>query len=32
VLFCMGRQQVADVELDGDAETIERLRSASFGV
>ena len=33
VLFCMGRQQVADVELAGaDAETIERLRTASFGV
>ena len=32
VLFCMGRQQVADVKLDGDAETVERLRSASFGV
>jgi len=32
VLFCFGRQQVADVRLEGDAETIERLRSASFGV
>jgi len=32
VLFCFGRQRVADVEFEGDAETIERLRSASFGV
>jgi uncharacterized protein (TIGR03085 family) len=32
VLFCFGRQQVADVQLDGDAETVSRLRSASFGV
>jgi uncharacterized protein (TIGR03085 family) len=32
VLFCFGRQQVADVQLDGDAETVERLRNASFGV
>lgn len=32
VLFCFGRQQVADVRLEGDAELIERLRSASFGV
>jgi uncharacterized protein (TIGR03085 family) len=32
VLFCSGRQQVADVKLDGDAEPIERLRNASFGV
>jgi uncharacterized protein (TIGR03085 family) len=32
VLFCMGRQQVADVQLEGDAESVERLRSASFGV
>jgi uncharacterized protein (TIGR03085 family) len=32
VLFCFGRQQVADVQLDGDAETVERLRTASFGV
>ncbi|WP_433168506.1 TIGR03085 family metal-binding protein [Kribbella sp. CA-247076] len=32
VLFCFGRQQVADVRFEGDAETIERLRSASFGV
>jgi uncharacterized protein (TIGR03085 family) len=32
VLFCFGRQQVADVHLDGDPETVERLRSASFGV
>ena len=32
VLFFMGRQQVADVELEGDADTVERVRSASFGV
>jgi hypothetical protein len=32
VLFCFGRQQVADVQLDGDAETVDRLRNASFGV
>jgi uncharacterized protein (TIGR03085 family) len=32
VLFCFGRQQVADVQLDGDAETVARLRTASFGV
>ncbi|MEU4193753.1 TIGR03085 family metal-binding protein [Kribbella sp. NPDC026611] len=32
VLFCFGRQQVADVQLEGDAETVERLRNASFGV
>jgi uncharacterized protein (TIGR03085 family) len=32
VLFCFGRQAVAQVELDGDEETVERLRSTSFGV
>ncbi len=32
VLFCFGRQQVADVQLDGDEETVARLRTASFGV
>jgi uncharacterized protein (TIGR03085 family) len=32
VLFCFGRQQVADVELDGEAEAMEQLRNASFGV
>jgi uncharacterized protein (TIGR03085 family) len=32
VLFCFGRQQVADVQLDGDADAVERLRNASFGV
>jgi uncharacterized protein (TIGR03085 family) len=32
VLFCFGRQQVADVELDGEPEAVARLRNASFGV
>ncbi|MEV0285443.1 TIGR03085 family metal-binding protein [Kribbella sp. NPDC050820] len=32
VMFCFGRQQVADVQLEGDAETVERIRTASFGV
>lgn len=32
VLFCFGRQQVADVQLDGDAETVEQLKNASFGM
>ncbi len=32
VLFCFGRQPVAQVKFDGDAELVERLRSASFGV
>ncbi|MGW6198924.1 TIGR03085 family metal-binding protein [Kribbella sp. NPDC055110] len=32
VLFCFGRQQVADVELDGDADAVDQLRNASFGV
>lgn len=31
VLFCSGRQAVAKVELDGTPETVEKLRSASFG-
>ncbi|MFC5266138.1 TIGR03085 family metal-binding protein [Kribbella qitaiheensis] len=32
VLFCFGRQPVAQVKLDGDSELIERLRNTSFGV
>ena len=32
VLFCIGRQAVADVQLDGEAEAVEQLRNASFGV
>jgi uncharacterized protein (TIGR03085 family) len=32
VLFCFGRQAVAQVELEGDPETIEALRTTSFGV
>jgi uncharacterized protein (TIGR03085 family) len=32
VLFCFGRQAVAKVELTGDPETVERLRTMSFGV
>jgi uncharacterized protein (TIGR03085 family) len=32
VLFCSGRQQVADVRLDGEAEAVEQLRNASFGL
>jgi uncharacterized protein (TIGR03085 family) len=32
VLFCFGRQSVAQVELDGDADLVERLRTTSFGV
>jgi uncharacterized protein (TIGR03085 family) len=32
VLFCFGRQQVAQVDLDGDPELVKRLLSASFGV
>lgn len=32
VLFCFGRQRVADVQLDGEAEAVEQLRNASFGV
>jgi len=31
VLFCFGRQQVADVRLEGDAAVIEELKTASFG-
>ena len=32
VLFCFGRQAVAQVKLDGDAELVEQLRNTSFGV
>jgi uncharacterized protein (TIGR03085 family) len=32
VLFCFGRQRVADVQLDGDPAAVEQLRNASFGV
>ncbi|WP_133800288.1 TIGR03085 family metal-binding protein [Kribbella caucasensis] len=32
VLFCFGRQSVAQVDLDGDADLVERLRTTSFGV
>jgi uncharacterized protein (TIGR03085 family) len=32
VLFCFGRQQVADVQLDGDPELVAELRNTSFGV
>ncbi|MGW6278120.1 TIGR03085 family metal-binding protein [Kribbella sp. NPDC055071] len=32
VLFCSGRQQVADVQLDGSPDAIERLTGASFGL
>ncbi|MEU4389351.1 TIGR03085 family metal-binding protein [Kribbella sp. NPDC023855] len=32
MLFCFGRQAVAQVELDGDSTAVERLRSASFGI
>jgi uncharacterized protein (TIGR03085 family) len=32
VLFCFGRGAVAKVKLEGDAETVERLRSTSFRV
>jgi len=32
VLFCFGRQAVAQVELTGDAETIEQLKTMHFGV
>ncbi|MFJ9471056.1 TIGR03085 family metal-binding protein [Streptomyces caniferus] len=31
-LFAFGRQDVAEVELDGDKEAIERLRAAKLGV
>jgi len=32
VLFCFGRQAHADVELSGDAATVDRLRSAHLGI
>ena len=32
VLFCFGRQAVAQVKLDGDADLVEQLRNTSFGV
>jgi uncharacterized protein (TIGR03085 family) len=32
VLFCFGRQAAAQVELTGDPSTVERLKTASFGV
>lgn len=32
MLFCFGRQAVAQVELDGDSTAVERLRSTSFGI
>lgn len=32
VLFCSGRQQVADVELTGPEKIVERLRTANFGL
>jgi uncharacterized protein (TIGR03085 family) len=32
VMFCFGRQAVAQVELDGDPAAVERLRAASFGM
>ncbi len=32
VLFCFGRQSVAQVGLDGEADLVERLRTTSFGV
>ncbi|NIK60289.1 TIGR03085 family metal-binding protein [Kribbella shirazensis] len=32
VLFCSGRQAVADVQLDGETEAVEQLRNASFGL
>ncbi len=32
VLFCFGRQQVADVQLEGDPAVIEELKSTSFGI
>ncbi|MGI5257266.1 TIGR03085 family metal-binding protein [Streptomyces angustmyceticus] len=31
-MFAFGRQDAADVELDGDKEAIERLRTAKLGV
>jgi len=32
VLFLYGRQAVAEVELEGDADAVARLRQASFGI
>ena len=32
VMFCFGRQAVAQVELTGDPETIEELKTMHFGV
>ena len=32
VLFCFGRQQVADVQLEGDPAVIDELKSTSFGL
>lgn len=32
VLFCFGRQQVAQVSLDGEPGAVERLQSTSFGM
>ncbi|TDD53553.1 TIGR03085 family protein [Kribbella antibiotica] len=31
VLFCFGRQEVADVQLEGDPAVIEELKATSFG-
>ncbi|GAA0616495.1 TIGR03085 family protein [Kribbella sandramycini] len=31
VLFFFGRQSVADVQLQGDGDSVERLKNASFG-
>ncbi len=32
ILFCFGRQQVADVQLEGDPAVIDELKSTSFGI
>jgi uncharacterized protein (TIGR03085 family) len=32
VMFCFGRQQVAQVDFEGEPDAIERLQTASFGV
>ncbi|MQA28023.1 MAG: TIGR03085 family protein [Micromonosporaceae bacterium] len=32
ILFCSGRQQIADVELQGPEKITERLHSANFGL
>ncbi|WBQ02422.1 TIGR03085 family metal-binding protein [Kribbella sp. CA-293567] len=32
VLFCFGRQEVAQVDFEGEPEAIQRLQEASFGV